>query len=33
MGTGPASAAHDIEAKTVLVPLEYTKNRKVRKEN
>ena len=33
MGTGPASAAHDVESKTVLVPLEYTKNRKVRKEN
>lgn len=33
MGTGPASAAHDVESNTVLVPLEYTKNRKVRKEN
>ena len=33
MGTGPASAAHDVESKTVLVPLEYTKNRKVKKKD
>lgn len=33
MGTEPASAAHDVESKTVLVPIEYTKNRKVKKKD
>lgn len=33
LGTGPASAAHDVETTTVVVPIEYTKKRKVKKED